>query len=534
MTEYIQIPPDSTGKRLSTDKRTQVAYDNLTGDLFAVGDTVVGSSSGATGKITGVDNQESTSGELYLYGVTGTFTDDEFLQVDGTSIARVNGENFIPFHLPRQVVVDPCNPTRKQSIDRFGAGLSTFTDGAPTLSPFGLLMVGEPQTIKNYRFAYSGNDGDFWDQEVSGGDLSYDSTAGVMVFTNPTTTGSLTSRTSHFYHPYSPGVGTLVEMSMGIGDSGKSNVRRRWGLFDDNNGMFWQLDGTTMSVVIRSNVTGSVVDTVVDQDDWNCDKLNGDDSLNFTLDVTKGNIYWIDFQWLGAGKVKFGVVEPAGSRITAHEFRHSNNISTIPYTRTGTLPVRCEQENTGTAASTSEMRWVCGSVKHTGQVPIVSNAIFSHSTGTTLISLDDTNGVVPILSGRPKTTFAGQPNRGIIRLRSVSYINNSTTNPVLITAGYTMDLLMTGESFVSHSADSIVEFDESATAVTYATKAGAEYLMPGDTITMKQGTSEIVHEFEMTMYADGTTQPVVSWTAEVVGTGSAEVGVVLQWEEILL
>ncbi len=532
MTDFVQVPPQSTGKKVGTEARTEVPFDNLVGALFSAGQIVTGANSSATGTVTGVLTDSATSGSIYLENVTGTFTNNEDLEVLSTPIASVDGSSFNTIEQQKVVITDPGNPARMQKIDRFGATVNTFTDGSPIFSPFGLMMTGQPQTIKDYRFAYNEQASLFYDQETVGATIAYDSDPGVILLTNPTTTGALASRSSHFYHPYIPGTGTCVEMSMVIGDAGKTNVARRWGLFDDDNGVFWELNGTTLSVVIRSDSTGSIVEDSVSQASFSDDKLDGSDSLNFTLDVTAGNIYWVDYQWLGVGRVRFGIVEPNGSRVLVHTFKNANSSADIPYMRTGTLPIRVEQENTGTAGSTSEFRWICASVKHTEQSPINGNNLQSASTGTTLVNFADTDGLVPIIAVRPKTAFNTLTNRGIIRLLSTSYVNIGSL-PVIVTVGFTVEGSMTAESFASHGTGSIAEIDTTATALTFVEVMSTQLIAPGEVARFSQFQSDQVHKYETFLEGDGTTQTVIAYAAEVVGTGSADVGITLNWEEIL-
>lgn len=535
MTEtYVQLPPQSTGKKLATESRSSIGYDNLTGNLFTFQQIITGATSGATGNVTGVNVLSATSGNVIIEDYTGTFQNNESIEVDGTGVALVNITSS-PQILDKQkiVITDPNNPERMQSIDRFGATVNTFNGGSPIFSPFGLMQVGTPQSIKEYRFAYSGNDTDFWDQEVSGATVNYDGTSGTMILSNPTTSGSLASRTSNFYHPYNPGTGTLAELSVAVGDVGKANVRRRWGYFDDENGCYFQLDGTTFSVVIRSNVSGSVVNTVVNQLNFNKDKLNGSNTIGFDIDVSKPNVYWIDFQWLGAGRVRFGVLEPNGTRLTCHDFEHANTVITAPYMRTATLPIRVEQENTGISGSSSELKWICGVVKHSSSTPIHSKQAFSVSTDGALVGCDATSDT-PVISIRPSQTYLGRVNRGIIRFNSLSYHNDGTAAAV-IKIGTSNVGSMTGESFGAVHVGSIAEYDVSATDGTFLVQSAQTLISPGHSETISLQSNKYLHDSELYLGADGTTQDIVMWTARAVGSGNTtNVSVAVNWEEILL
>ncbi|MGI9568524.1 MAG: hypothetical protein ACR2PH_02010, partial [Desulfobulbia bacterium] len=372
----IRIPPDSTGAKVGVVERAQLQYDTLTGS-FAVGDVVTGATSSANGTITGIDTfgYAAASGLLYLENTTGTFVDDENIQIAAVTQAVVDLTNQVyeTVKFQQNIVSDPETPTYMQRVSEFGEARVSFADGAPTFGAFGSLSVGESQVIKDYRFAYEGCDAEFYDTTASGGTLTWEANASVMLFSTTTTSGSESTRTSHFYHPYAPGVGHRVEMTVQIGDEGKTNVRRRWGYFDDNNGIFFELNGTSLRLGLRSNATGSVVNGYVDQADWNNDPADGTGRIDFDLDVSKANIYFIDLQWLGAGRVRLGAILPSGEQRVFHVYENAN-ITNLPYMRTATLPLRIEQTNTGTAASSSEMRWACASVKHTSKVLITGDA----------------------------------------------------------------------------------------------------------------------------------------------------------------
>jgi hypothetical protein len=535
---FIRVPPQSTGKRVATEARTQVVFDNLTGD-FNVGDLVTGSLSGATGVITAiaVEDYGPTEGLLWLRDVDGTFQNNENLQVSAVTQAATNFdvEPLEEYDYQAVIITDPDNPNNQQRIDRFGATVNTFNDGSPVFGSFGTLTVGEPQVIGEHRFAYDGHDDHFWDQEVGGGTITYVPAAGVMLFSTGTASGDFASRTCNFYHPYSPGVGHLVEMTLRVGDTGKANVRRRWGYFDDDNGVFFELDGTDLYVVVRSNVSGSVVDTRIARDDWTRDRLDGSGNIGFNLDVSNANIYWIDLQWLGAGRVRFGVVEPQGSRVVAHVVEHANNNVPYPYMRTATLPIRVEQENTAAAASTSELRFACAAVKHSSKVEITGTKFAEDSGLQTITTLA---GEVPLMSIRPKTTYNSITNRALLKAISSNFVNvaNTGDGPIIFRVRFGTVAALTGASFDSYAANSTAEIDVTATAVNPAlTQNIASFIVgPNDSLHIMNTDSRTVHSLELFLNADGVTQPVMIVTAECLSGTNAGAMVAVNWEEIKL
>lgn len=77
----------TTWRRLDT-ANLELPYDGQTAN-FVVGDTVTGATSGATGVVV-EDADSGTSGTLRLSGATGTFQDNENLQVGGVTRALAN------------------------------------------------------------------------------------------------------------------------------------------------------------------------------------------------------------------------------------------------------------------------------------------------------------------------------------------------------------------------------------------------------------------------------------------------------------
>lgn len=71
------------------------------------------------------------------------------------------------------------------------------------------------------------------------------------------------------YHHYLPGTGTLVLLTVALGDSGKMGNERGWGYVNQWNGMRFVLKDTELSVQIRSETTGTVSERTIPQSEWN-------------------------------------------------------------------------------------------------------------------------------------------------------------------------------------------------------------------------------------------------------------------------
>ena len=139
---------------------------------------------------------------------------------------------------------------------------------------------------------------------------------------------------------------------------GTNGATRRWGLFDADNGFFFQLgkDGATAGtasttdegfcVVIRTSTSGSKAETIIAQDDFNGDKLDGSGKSQLTFDLEKNNQYWIDIQWHGAGRVRFGTYLN-GIRIVMHTY-YAGNQETVAMSQTASLPSCTSIKSAGT------------------------------------------------------------------------------------------------------------------------------------------------------------------------------------------
>lgn len=99
--------------------------------------------------------------------------------------------------------------------------------------------------------------------------------------------------------------------------------------------------GTTANYVIVSKT----VETRVPQSSWNIDKMDGTGPSGYTLDLSKMQMYYIDYTWYGAGFIRWGLRGPNGNIIYVHRMPN-NNVNSMAYMRSGNLPARYETSTT--------------------------------------------------------------------------------------------------------------------------------------------------------------------------------------------
>jgi hypothetical protein len=230
------------------------------------------------------------------------------------------------------------------------------------LDAFGRLRVSEPFTLFDSSHRYADNG--LFDTATSGtASATHDTNASTVSLNVDTGSGDQVIRETKRVFSYQPGKSLLI-LNTFVFDEAKIGLRQRVGFFGAENGIFIEQDGTTVNLVKRSYISGSVVDTKVAQASWNGDKLNGTGDSGLTLDLTKSQIFWVDIEWLGVGSVRCGFIID-GKYYVAHTFHHANLLDSV-YMTTATLPIRYEITNTASTASASVLKQICSTVLSEG------------------------------------------------------------------------------------------------------------------------------------------------------------------------
>lgn len=376
---------------------------------------------------------------------------------------------FAPVQYDRQYQ-DTFNNILRQyfnTLDNFIAQLMATTStipisiGGTNVDAFGRLRTSNPYTLFDSQNRYQ-KDPQFSEELVTSGTATYVANESSVDLAVTTASGSKAVRQTFRVFPYQPGKGLLV-MATFVMDVGKENLRQRVGYFNTANGVFFQINGTTRSFVLRTNTSGTPSDArTVNQADWNGDKLDGTGASGITLDPTKAQILWMDFEWLGVGSVRCGFIID-GQYIVCHTFNNANDIDKV-YMTTAILPIRYEIENTGVTASSSTLTQICSTVISEGGYDQKSSLTWARRT-TVLTGVTTT--FVPIVSIRLKST-----NLGAVVLPSIFH-----AIPIGSTLDYELALIknptLTGAAFTSNSLN--VELDVTATALSGGTIVDLNY-----------------------------------------------------------
>ena len=330
------------------------------------------------------------------------------------------------------------------------------------LDAFGRQRVSEPYTLFDSQNRYAA-DNQFDVSTTGTGTTTFLSNEAAIKM--EVTAGGVGSviRQSYRSFPYQPGKGLLVLATFVMDSSQSLNLTQRVGYYNDQNGVFFQRVDGTYSFVLRSYVTGSASDArTVDQSSWNGDKLDGTGPSGLTLDPSKAQILWMDFEWLGVGSVRCGFIIN-GEYIVCHTFNNANEITNV-YMTTAILPVRYEIK-TVTSAVAASMKAICCSVVSEGGFEQTS--IDHVARRTTVLGTIGTT-FLPLVSIRLASTRLGAvvlPNRvQVLPTTSQNYEVALIKNPTL-----------TGASWAAVPTDSNVEYDVSATATTGGSIVQTDY-----------------------------------------------------------
>jgi len=533
MPHFVQVPPDSTGKKISHSVEVTIPYSGLV-IPFLVGDLVSGATSGIIGSVTRVDVNGPTIGEVLIMlsddSETSSVTIGENLLVSG-SIKAVSAGAATQSYIARSVLASGDNPHNVAQVTRTGALVVQATGG----DAFGRSQVSETNRLAEYTF-HDDRANEFQTVLVNGGTTIHHPEFSGMVLQVPTTSGAKAQMTSHQYHRYQAGLSQLIIMTAACGDVGKTGLVRRWGYYDDNDGIFFQQANGILSVVVRSSTSGSPVDTVIPQHEWNTNRINGEvgpfNITGYDLDITMDSIWWIDMQWLGAGTVRFGIYHD-GERLTCHEEHHDGRLP-VSYMRTGSLPVRWEVYNTSTTASTSEFTIFCPTVQCEGKFSPEVIPFGRIHVGVETITSDTVPQVIS--SMRMKQTYKGQPNRGVAIPQNFSVFSQSAPAVFEIVKNATLSDFDSGELGGAWARDpganSAVEFDYAYRACSGGEVIISRIIAPNITTDINLTQQFGINGERVKRHANIAEYDTYSFRMRLLKPGSSDVFIALEWGEI--
>jgi len=395
----------------------------------------------------------------------------------------------------------------------------TYIPFNQNLDAFGRLRVSDTGQRLDVEFLYDKQE-EYFD-EITGGTASvvHDSDARDLVMAiNDTSTSSTATMSSHPV-PYTPGNSQLIDIT---------------GTLNGAN-----LSGGTVSVFLRSKVTGTVTEESYDQSSW--------DALTSGRDWSDSFILAMDFQSLKVGTIKFHIVTD-GAPQTIKQINNDNKRAT-GYWQLPNLPAyyRIWNDTSGNtvtemgygnednaigirhivAANASQtMRAICCTVKSEGGLGLQEMAGLPRAidVGETEIAVAAT--LIPLLSIRPKATFNGEDNLVLAMPKTFKIVSDQPIRLVLL-----HDCDLTGASWGDvETGGSVMEYDTDASAVSNGHVLYADYVADAAK-NSENATGGLLGKTVLWNRLGGETG--ILTIAAIRTTGSnADVLVSLGWDEI--
>lgn len=355
-----------------------------------------------------------------------------------------------------------------------------------TLDAFGKLRVSNPTTLLDIRFpGQSTGSSSFLNNNLQICSDSSGSYTGSYLDSRLVISASGAGyyiSQSRNYCTYQPGK-SLLFMASGVLYPGDNNYTTRIGYFDNvlplsntlvvNNGLYFQQAGGVYSININSS--GISVENI-SQTNWNIDKMDGFGPSGLNLNFSQTQLFVIDMEWLGVGRVRFGFY--AYGRI---QYCHQvTNINTLiqPYTTSINLPICYSIHNeTGSGSNANYFTQICSTVISEGGYSPLGKPF---TTSNNITSVSVANSEVPLLFLRGGSSNYYHQNIVPTSLTAIS----SSTNDFM---WYRLRLYLAGDNpFSPGGSITWTDVDASNSVCQYATSLASGTFTPSNSIIIDQ------------------------------------------------
>lgn len=399
--------------------------------------------------------------------------------------------------------------------DRTGRPMVRVTDAVADYTSKNRTKVSSFETIFFNTFQY-GKETDVWDEATTtGGSATFDPNISGVVMAVDGTLGAEVIRQTKSVMRYIPGRSSELSFAIRL-ESPVAGIRRRFGLFDEDNGAFFEDGGDGNYYCCIRNKNGPSGPTLIriPREQWNGDKLDGLGISGIVADPDAQQLVDIEYEWYGAGEVSFKFVIDGHAHVI-HTFHHANRINTV-WCATPFLPIRVEITNVAGTAGVHKIYQGSNSLISEGEVGKLGIAQ-NFTTTITGKSLGAPNTFRPVLSIRLKTSGL----TGVVLptfFQAISLSNASVFYKLVLNA------VLTGASFTDMpDPNSFTQYDQSATAYTGGQDLDSGYVSPdsqGLKITLDRDTRFQIGRSSLGTVSDILTLVMASPTNNATAVGS--------------
>ncbi len=272
----------------------------------------------------------------------------------------------------------------------------SYADNA-TIDAFGRLRVSEVTSFLELKYL-SDKQPLLVDEAISGSSTSVFNLSNSEINMTVSSLGDFVIRQTRYRGIYQPGKGQIFEASFSDFNI-ENNVIKRVGYFSssfvapystDFDGFFLESNGVNNSISFQIWKTGNMIFSSA-TDTWDLTEFD----IN-TIDWSKTNLCLIDFQWLGVGRVRFGL-SISGITYLFTEHSGTNNLNNV-YMKSPNQPIRYEIRSEG---GSGQFNQICSQVSLEGSLNSLNKSIGLANASEVTCS---TSGVTyPIIGYRLKT-----------------------------------------------------------------------------------------------------------------------------------
>lgn len=398
------------------------------------------------------------------------------------------------------------------------------------LDAFGKLRVAAPFTLLDIKFPSPDNNSELITFKTSGAGAISSSTSNPFNILTVTSGTDEALNQSRKYCSYQPGK-SLLFLGSGIINYGSNsnNSMARIGYFDDNNGVYFEYSNGLISVNILNNGTVPANFTAT-QSNWNIDRMQGFGESGLNLQFNQTQLFVIDFEWLGVGRVRFGFYAN-GIINYCHQFQNPN-ASAGTYMITGSLPIRYQMKSSGGAG---QLLQICSTVISEGGYNPVGRP-FSKNTSLTGLTTGTEYAILALSPNVSSTNYKHQniiPNE--IQIASEGTNDLLKYSIIYFPAGATATTI-TGSTNPADSTYSIANFttyqNNSAQSLTGGIYISTGFATGKGSVSLK-GLSETFSLIEITSNIyNNADYLIVTVTFITGGGGSSKVYSSISWFEI--